>query len=302
MVLSNSLSAAINAKVAAQQNVIAQQFGVQSAERIAEITRINAKAQSDAQLIVACGGTSRTVEQDGAQVQIVTPNPTGVCQSANLTSNELTYQYIQAIRDLINSKNNVTVLLNPNGSIPITHPGRLELDHDRQVATRPPGCGRRSGQKSSMAATSSSRDVVAVQVGVDHLVAGSLEPHLALRRARRTARPGHLMRPRPWLMIITVQSRPHRSTKLVDAALLEPGVTGRERLVDEQDVGVEVRRHGEAQAGVHARRVGAHRVVERGPEVGEGHHLVVVVHDLVGLQAGGQAAEQDVLASGELAG
>jgi regulator of protease activity HflC (stomatin/prohibitin superfamily) len=122
VVLSNSLSAAINAKVAAQQNVIAQQFGVQSAERVAEITRINAKAQSDAQLIVACGGTSKTVEQDGAQVQIVTPNPTSFCQSPQLTSNELTYQYIQAIRDLINSKNNVTVLLNPNGSIPITLP------------------------------------------------------------------------------------------------------------------------------------------------------------------------------------
>ena len=41
----------------------------------------------------------------------MTPNPTGVCQAPLLTENELTYQYIQAIRDLINSKNNVTVIL-----------------------------------------------------------------------------------------------------------------------------------------------------------------------------------------------
>lgn len=122
VVLSNSLSTAINAKVAAQQNALAQQFQVDAAQRIADITRINAKAQSDAQIIVACGGSSKTVNQDGVNVQVVTPNPAGVCQAPPLTSNELTYQYIQAIRDLVNSKNNVTVILNPNGSIPLTLP------------------------------------------------------------------------------------------------------------------------------------------------------------------------------------
>ena len=122
VVLSNSLSAAINAKVAAQQAAQAQLFNEQAAQLGADITRINAKAQSDAQLIVACGGTSNTVTQNGIQVQVVTPNPNSVCKSPQLTSNELTYQYIQAIRDLVNSKNNVTVILNPSGNIPITIP------------------------------------------------------------------------------------------------------------------------------------------------------------------------------------
>jgi regulator of protease activity HflC (stomatin/prohibitin superfamily) len=122
VVLSNSLSAAVNQKVAAQQNALAQLFNEQAAQLGADITRINAKAQSDAQLIVACGGTVKSQNQNGINVAVVTPNPTGVCQAAPLNSNELTYQYIQAIRDLINSKNNVSVILNPNGSIPITLP------------------------------------------------------------------------------------------------------------------------------------------------------------------------------------
>jgi len=122
VVLSNSLSAAVNAKVAAQQNALAQLFNEQAAELGADITRINAKAQSDAQLIVACGGTVTSKKQNGIDVAVVKPNPTGVCQAPQLNSNELTYQYIQAIRDLINSKNNVSVILSPNGSIPITLP------------------------------------------------------------------------------------------------------------------------------------------------------------------------------------
>jgi regulator of protease activity HflC (stomatin/prohibitin superfamily) len=123
VVLSTSLSAAVNQKVAAQQAALAQLFNEQAAELGADITRINAKAQSDAQIIVACGGTAKTEKRNGIDVAIVTPNPTGLCQADKLTSNELTYQYIQAIRDLINSKNNVTVILqNPNGNNPITLP------------------------------------------------------------------------------------------------------------------------------------------------------------------------------------
>jgi len=122
VVLSTSLSAAVNAKVAAQQNALAQLFNEQAAELGADITRINAKAQSDAQLIVACGGTVTSKKQNGIDVAIVTPNPTGVCQAPQLNSNELTYQYIQAVRDLINSKNNVTVILGQNGSLPLTIP------------------------------------------------------------------------------------------------------------------------------------------------------------------------------------
>jgi len=122
VVLSTSLSTAINAKVAAQQAAQAQLFNKAAAQVSADITRINAKAQSDAQIIVACGGTAKTENQNGVTVEVVTPNPAGVCQAPPLTTNELTYQYIQAIRDLLNSKNNVTVILNPNGNIPITLP------------------------------------------------------------------------------------------------------------------------------------------------------------------------------------
>ena len=102
---------AINAKVPAQQNEQSQQFNVQAAETRADITRINAKAQSDAQLIVACGGTAKIGDQAAARSQIVTPNPSRRLPGAAADQNELTYQYIQAIRDLINSKNNVTMIL-----------------------------------------------------------------------------------------------------------------------------------------------------------------------------------------------
>jgi regulator of protease activity HflC (stomatin/prohibitin superfamily) len=122
VVLANSLSNAINNKVSAQQNAQAQIFNEQSSELQADITRINAKAQSDAQLIVACGGTATTETKNDVTVEVVTPNPTGTCVAPQLNSNELTYQYIQAIRDLINSKNNVTVILNPNSSVPLTLP------------------------------------------------------------------------------------------------------------------------------------------------------------------------------------
>ena len=75
---------------------------------------------------------------------MVTPNPTGVCQAPLLTSRRADRtSYIQALRDLINSTNNVTVILNPNGSIPLDDPDVARLDqHDRPPSSgdhRPPG-------------------------------------------------------------------------------------------------------------------------------------------------------------------
>ena len=61
----------------------------------------------------------------------------------------------------------------------------------------------------------------------------------------------------------------------VDAALLERLVAHREHLVDQQDLGVDVHRHGEAEPHEHARGVELHLVVHEVRELGEGHDVVV---------------------------
>ena len=62
--------------------------------------------------------------------------------------------------------------------------------------------------------------------------------------------------------------------ELLDAAALELGVADREHLVDEQDVGIDVDRDGEAEPHVHARRVVLHRRVDELLEPGELDDLV----------------------------
>jgi hypothetical protein len=62
--------------------------------------------------------------------------------------------------------------------------------------------------------------------------------------------------------------------ELVEALVREALVAHREHLVDEQHVGIDVNGHGEAEAHVHAGRVGLHRRVDEVPHLGELDDLV----------------------------
>ncbi len=85
-----------------------------------------------------------------------------------------------------------------------------------------------------------------------------------------------------------------------EALPLESLVADREYLVEEQDVRVEERRDGKAEAHGHTRRVGADRPVDRVLELGEGDDLVEALADLRPLETLDRAVQEDVLATGEV--
>ena len=133
--LSDDVQAAINNAVSAQQNIKQQKFNFAAALVAADITRTQAQATSDAQQILACGGTTTSEVRDGATVQVVRPNPNGQCAAPPLTAEILEYSYIQALRDIANSQNSSTVILGggsgtspqivlPSGSTPTTAAGK----------------------------------------------------------------------------------------------------------------------------------------------------------------------------------
>jgi regulator of protease activity HflC (stomatin/prohibitin superfamily) len=110
--LDSALQAAVTAKVAAQQEAERQQFELSKARQQAEITRVEALATADAQQILACGGEVQTVTQaDGSVVIAVVPNPVEHCSQAQLTPAYLQFTYIQALKALVNSPNNSTIIL-----------------------------------------------------------------------------------------------------------------------------------------------------------------------------------------------
>jgi hypothetical protein len=63
-------------------------------------------------------------------------------------------------------------------------------------------------------------------------------------------------------------------TELVEALVREPFVADGEDLVDQQHLGIDVNRHRETEAHVHARRVGLHRRVDEILHLGELDNLV----------------------------
>ncbi len=87
---------------------------------------------------------------------------------------------------------------------------------------------------------------------------------------------------------------------LADALALEVLVADRQHLVDEHDVVVHVGGDGEAQAKLHAGRVGAHREVDEVLELGELDDLREDRGDPLFGQAHDRAAEADVLAAREV--
>ena len=87
---------------------------------------------------------------------------------------------------------------------------------------------------------------------------------------------------------------------LAEALPLERLVADGEHLVEQQDVGLDVRGDREAEAHVHPRRVRAHRQVDEVLEPGEGDDLVELLADRRAAEAVDRAVEVDVLAAGQV--
>jgi hypothetical protein len=85
-----------------------------------------------------------------------------------------------------------------------------------------------------------------------------------------------------------------------DALALERFVTDRKDFVDEQDVGVDIDSHREAEPHVHARGVVADLHVDELFELGEGHDLVEDALGLLLRQAEDRRVHEHVLTPGEL--
>ena len=85
-----------------------------------------------------------------------------------------------------------------------------------------------------------------------------------------------------------------------DAAALELRVADGERLVDDEDIGLEVRRNGERQAQPHSRGVALERRVEEPLDPGEGSDPVEARADVIARHAEDRPAEEHVLSPREL--
>ena len=83
-----------------------------------------------------------------------------------------------------------------------------------------------------------------------------------------------------WLTNRTVRPPRRHFVHLAQAFLLERRVADGQHLVDDQDLRLEVRRHGEGQPHVHAAGVALDRRVEELLDLGEGDDLVELAADL----------------------
>jgi len=109
--LADSISKAVTLKVAAQQTQEQQKFEQATALQQADITRIQALATADSQQILACGGVAQTIVRNGSRVSTVVPNPLTACSQSQLTPAYLQFTYIQALKQLVASGNNSTLIL-----------------------------------------------------------------------------------------------------------------------------------------------------------------------------------------------
>ena len=83
--------------------------------------------------------------------------------------------------------------------------------------------------------------------------------------------------------------------------LLEREVADRQHFVEQQDLGLEMRRDRERQAHVHAARIALDRRVDELLDLGEVDDGVELARDLLAAHAEDGAVEEDVLAAGQLA-
>ena len=88
--------------------------------------------------------------------------------------------------------------------------------------------------------------------------------------------------------------------ELVEALVREALVADGEHFVHQQHVGIDVNRHREAEAHVHAGRIGLHRRVDEVLELGELDDLVEAAGDLALGEAEHDAVDEHVLAPGDL--
>ena len=103
-----------------------------------------------------------------------------------------------------------------------------------------------------------------------------------------------------WLTNRTVRPSPGDIAHLAEALLLERGVADGQHLVDDQDLRLQMRGHGEREAHVHAARIALHRRIEELLDLGERDDLVELRGDLGLRHAEDGAVEKDVFAAGQL--
>ncbi len=114
LALSTNIQKAVDLKVASDQQIVASQHR-------ADAQRLEAKGQADAAQVLACGGKTKATEVDGKMTLVVEPNTTANCETPPLDSNMLTYNYIQALRDIINSPNSTVILPSGDSGQPIVN-------------------------------------------------------------------------------------------------------------------------------------------------------------------------------------
>jgi regulator of protease activity HflC (stomatin/prohibitin superfamily) len=116
--LGANVQAAVDAKLQAQQKLQQQTFEQATAQKQAEITRIQAQATADQERIVQCGGHIATTKVGNDEFQTIVPNAPDNCTATGLTQAYLQYAYIQALNNIATSGTKATLIL-PNGLSPV---------------------------------------------------------------------------------------------------------------------------------------------------------------------------------------
>jgi regulator of protease activity HflC (stomatin/prohibitin superfamily) len=109
--LGDSVQTAVDAKVASQQKLQQQLFEVATAQKQAEIVRIQALATNEQARIAECGGQPGTTRVNGQMVETIVPNPQDQCVNSALSPEYLQFSYIQALNNLAKSGNASAVVL-----------------------------------------------------------------------------------------------------------------------------------------------------------------------------------------------
>src|SRR5277367_894369 len=86
----------------------------------------------------------------------------------------------------------------------------------------------------------------------------------------------------------------------LEASILKHDIADAQHFVHDQDVGIDVRRHGEPQPGVHAGRVSFYRSIDEVGETRELHDGVEFSIDLLPIHAQDGAVQVDIFSSGEV--
>src|SRR5581483_9195347 len=83
-------------------------------------------------------------------------------------------------------------------------------------------------------------------------------------------------------------------------ALVEPLITNGKHFINQQNVRVDVDRHGKAEPGVHARRIVLHRNIDESIQLGKLHNRVKAFRHLSPLHAENRGIEENIVPPREL--